>query len=278
MIRHSGATEPSPRVHDLTADHRRQSTNRRFFEAALRYLGGEDSARIVIGLLGQRDLPGVALRRAQAITRWDLRPSLWSHAFLLVDPSPDEPLAALAYEVSLHPRTGVFPEPARNAVTATPLRLYDDARVDANVALLGVPLDDAQAAAVAARAVDDPNLDRLRYDFWQSLGVWQTYLWSAGAAPNPLREGFPVSSSALIEYCFEAVQLDLAPATSERNSAPEHLWNAARWWDRAYTDLEQPISGCYVVRDPNCGLLDPTELAAVEAKRVGRAVRPPRPS
>lgn len=278
MIRHSGATKPSPRVHDFTDDHRRRQTNRKFLEAGLRLLADEGSAGIVIGLLGQRDLPGVALRRAQAMLRWDLRPSLWSHAFLLVNPSPDEPLREVAYEVSLHPRTGAFPEPARNAVTATPLRLYDDARVDANVALLGVALDDRQVDAVAHRAVVDPNLDRLRYDLWQSLGAWQTYLWSAGAAPNPLREGFPIFSSALIEYCFEAVQLDLAPATSERNSAPEHLWNAARWWDDAYTELEKPISGCYLLRDPECALLDPTELAAVEAKRVGPSMRPPKPA
>jgi hypothetical protein len=41
-------------------------------------------------------------------------------------------------------------------------------------------------------------------------------------------------SSALIEYCFEEIRLDLSPATSERNSAPEHLWNSARWWTREF--------------------------------------------
>jgi hypothetical protein len=77
---------------------------------------------------------------------------------------------------------------------------------------------------------------------------------------QPLREGFPVFSSSFVEYCYEAIGLDLSPGASERNSAPEHLWNAGLWWHEALGGLGHPIAGCCVLRDPSATLLDPGEL------------------
>lgn len=260
MIRHSQSTEKNPQVEDWTGDYRERS-NLEFFAAAVeRFAPG--GARMAIGLLGQRDVPGVTLRRAQAILRWDLRPSLWSHAFVISDGASSglDIGEVQLREVTLHSRTGKFPEPADNAVTDARLADYGDALVDANAALLVVEMSADNVRDVAWRAIDDVNLDRLRYDLWQTLGVWQTYLWSAGAAVNPLREGFPVFSSSFVEYCYEAIGLDLSPGASERNSAPEHLWNAGLWWHEALGELGHPISGCCVLRDPYATLLDPGEL------------------
>jgi len=259
VIRHSQSTEKNPQVEDWTGDYRERSNLEFLTDAIEKFAGG--GARMAIGLLGQRDLPGITLRRAQAILRWDLRPSLWSHAFLIADDasSASQIGEARLREVTLHSRTGIFPEPAENAVTDARLSDYDDARVDANAALLVVKMSDEELNAVALRAIDDVNLDRLRYDLWQTLGVWQTYLWSSGAAINPLREGFPVFSSSFVEYCYEAIGLDLSPGASERNSAPEHLWNAALWWHEMLEELGHPISGCCVLRDPSATWLDPAE-------------------
>jgi hypothetical protein len=260
VIRHSQSTEKNPQVEDWTGEYKERS-NPEFFTAAFERFAGR-SGRMAIGLLGQRDLPGAVLRRAQAILRWDLRPSLWSHAFLIAsDPSsgPDIGDTQLR-EVTMHSRGGTFPEPAANAVTDARLADYRDARVDANAALLVVDMSEDDVKAVAHRAIDDVNLDRVRYDLWQALGVWQTFLWSAGAAPNPLREGFPVFSSSFVEYCYEGIGLDLSPGASERNSAPEHLWNAALWWHETLGELDHGISGCCVLRDPYATVLDPGEL------------------
>jgi len=94
----------------------------------------------------------------------------------------------------------------------------------------------------------------VRYNLWDTLGVWQAFLWSFGQRPNPLREGFPIASSSFIEYCFEAISVDLTPAASERNSAPEHIWNAAKWWHNAYSAQGREITGYYVLRDEGCSL------------------------
>jgi hypothetical protein len=262
MTRYSGSDERNPDLKDWSRRYSKE-TNRSFFGDALEALrerGIAGDGRMTIGLVGQRDIPGVALRRAQAILRWDLRPSLWSHAFLISGGARGGVGNVRIREVSIHSRGGIFPEPEYNAVTDGRLGFYADPLVDANVALLSVAMSPADLRKVSTRAKRDVNLDRLRFNLWETLGVWVGWLWSGGAAPNPLREGFPVFSSAFVEYCFEAIEVDLAPATSERNSAPEHLWNAAVWWHDTFRSLEHAISGYYVVRDKYCTLLDPEEL------------------
>ena len=68
-----------------------------------------------------------------------------------------------------------------------------------------------------------------------------------------------MAASALIEYCFEAIQLDLTPGANDRNSAPEHLWNSARWWTDAFREFGRSLSGRAVIRDRHCRVLGPGE-------------------
>jgi hypothetical protein len=246
VIRHSQTDRPNPDVVDWT-DRYRDADNTRFFVDAIADLDANDGAGL-IGLVGSGDLPGVALRRAQSILRWDHRPSLWSHAFLLIG---DGKLR----EVALHSRAGQFPEPADNAITSATLEHYAK---DPNVALLAVDMDAKETASVIERATTQPNLERLRFDLFEILGHWQAYLWTRGSA-NPLEQGAPLHSSALIEYCFEAIGLDLAPGANDRNSAPEHLWNSAKWWYEELKRFGRTIAGRAVVRDPHCAVLGPGE-------------------
>jgi hypothetical protein len=268
VIRHSGATERNPRLSDWSADYASKD-NLEFFAAALAELakqGVGNGGLMTIGLLGQRDLPGVSLREAQSILRWDLRPGLWSHVFLIaeeVEPKVDALTEASVREVALYSRTGVFPDPANNGVTTGKLGLYRRPKLDANAALLAVEMDDEQVHQVAARAIDDPNLDRLRFNLWELLGIWESYFWASGARSNPLRDGLAIASSAFVEYCFEAIRVDLSPGASERNSAPEHLWNGAVWWDEAFAAFEHRVTGFHVLRDKGCSPLGPGELAEV---------------
>jgi hypothetical protein len=255
MIRHSRSTEPNSRIQSWTKQYLHKS-NMPFFTDALAAFakdGRGNGGQMVIGLVGSRDLPGVTLRRAQSILRWDMRPSLWSTAFLIAEPARQKIAATKLLGVSLHPRTGIFPRPERNGVSEGTLALYADRNLDANVALLAISMNADEVAKVSLKA-GDPNLDRVRYNLWDTLGVWQAFLWSFGQRPNPLREGFPIASSSFVEYCFEAINLDLTPGASERNSAPEHIWNAAKWWQNAYSAQNREITGYYVLRDEGCSL------------------------
>ena len=185
MLRHSQSdrtTNPTSRTGPTAIRH----DNAAFFADAIASLSETTASgttgSALIGLVGSCDLPGVALRRAQSILRWDRRPSLWSHAFLLVDTGGD------LREVALHSRAGAFPEPADNAITAATLEHYKSPRLDPNVALLAVRMTPEEAAAVVARATEQPNLERLRYDLFETLGFWQAFLWTRGTA-NPLEQG-----------------------------------------------------------------------------------------
>jgi len=240
VLRHSQSDEPNPDLTDVTDAYQDQD-NRAFFTDTIQALGGDATA--LIGLAGNGDLPGVALRRAQSILRWDRRPSLWSHAFLIVSDG--------IREVTVHSRAGHFPDPGNNAITPATLDHYAN---DPNIALLKVETTPEEAAEIADRATTHPNRERLRYDLFEALGFWQAYLWTRGTA-NPLETGIPMASSALIEYCFEAIQLDLTPGANDRNSAPEQLWTSARWWNAALQEFGRPMSGRAVIRDPHCEVL-----------------------
>jgi hypothetical protein len=261
MIRHSGSGR-NPDVDDWSVEYAGKD-NLAFLSAALHAAreGGDAGALGAIVLLGHRDLPGIALRRAQSVLRWDSRPSLWSHALLVVGEQADVAEVATR-EVTVHSRAGVFPEPAYNAVVPGELGLFADPERDANVALLTFDLSRDEAEKIVERAVRRPNLERLRYDLWETLGVWCAYLWSRHIPSNPLRDGYPMASSALLEYCYEAIDVDLSPGASERNSAPEHLWNAALWWHNEFASLSprRKVRGWYCVRDSGCSVLDAPRL------------------
>lgn len=262
-MRHSRSVARNPNLKEWTDKYLSQG-NAKFFADAAQELfrkGVGNGGLMMIGLVGERSIPGHTLRTAQAVLRWDARPSLWSHAFLVAGPIP----AASArlrrtalLEVTLHPRSGLFPQPEHNGVMTGTLGAYDDPKIDANVALLAVQMSDDEAKKVRQRAKTF-NADRIRYNLWEMLGIWQSYLWSQGARPNPLREGVPIFSSSYVEMAFEAINLDLTPGASERNSAPEHLWNAAVWWQTTFKQQGHPISGFYVLRDKGCSLISTDE-------------------
>jgi hypothetical protein len=283
VIRHSGH-HANEAVDDLTGEFR-DADNIAFLDAALDLVESRvgNEARGAIVLLGQRDLPGIALRRAQGMLRWDRRPSLWSHAMILTqgrDETGGDVAALRCREVTLHSRRGIFPDPEFNAVTDVTLGDYASPVVDANVAVIGIRMSAEQNQAVLDRTLprmqkDDPhtgvNLDRARYDLWELLGLWQSYLWTRGT-PNPLEQGVPMFNAAFVAYCYEAIGLDVTPGASERHAAPEHIWNGARWWRDEYRWVEgagrspapheeSPVTGCYCVRDVHCGVLDPDEIA-----------------
>ncbi len=258
-----------------------KKTNSEFFTTAFEAMEKfniGNQGLMAIGLIGSRDIPGVTLRRAQSIIRWDRRPSLWSHAFLIGKAwkSKGKVDAIPIYEIPLFSRNTGFPRPENNGVTLnSKLGLYSDPNIDANVALIAVGarefkdgkrcgvtnLSNKEVNAVAARA-KDYNYDRLRYDLWDSLSAWQRYLWSDGEGQNPLRAGIPICASSYVEMAFEAIGLDLVPSASERNSAPDHIWNAATWWHQQshidHDDTESPyeMMGSYAIRDPGCSLID----------------------
>ncbi|MEA2735437.1 MAG: hypothetical protein QOE14_1888, partial [Humisphaera sp.] len=256
-MRNSGSNRDNEKLIERTKDYQGKG-NLAFFADAVGELGTQGDGTMLIGLVGSRDFPGVALRQAQSMLRWDMSPSLWSHAFLIAGPpeKKGDVGSTPILEVTLHDRAGHFPEPEKNGVNKGYLRHYASPVVDANVALISVSMKASELKLVAERA-NDANFERVRHDFFRLIGTWQCYLWSFGAGANPLVEGFPMAAARYVEMAFEAIGVDITPGASERNSAPEHLWNTARWWDKNFKKMyKKELSGLYVLRDKGCALLN----------------------
>jgi hypothetical protein len=266
IMRHSGTDAANESIVNLTDDYAgTDKDNLDFFLDALKRLddqGVGNKGKMVIGLVGERDLIGVALRQAQRVVRFDHRPSKWSHAFLIAGATPTDKndLAnTKVLEVTMSPRSGAMADPNSNGLTVGKLGNYVSPVVTANAALIAVKMSDDEAEAVFQKATH-PNRDRARYNLWAALSVWQGYYWAQGHRPNPLEEGFPMFSSSYVEYAFEGIDLDVTPSASERNSAPDHLYSAAKYWNENMTDLNHPMFGYLVVRDPGCAVLYQDEV------------------
>lgn len=265
--RSSRIEKPNPDLVDLSGF---TGDNVAFFAEALRRLAipRPGKRHLYFALVGSCDLLGNALRRAQSVVRRDLRPGLWSHAFAFVLPNGTPPADVGSIKirgVPLDTRNQRLPEPAWNGVTESDLSLYASPERDANVALLSIELSEAEAAAVIDRFYT-PNADRVRFDLWNSLCAWQRYYWSFGSEPNPFQQSVPMPSSHFIEHCYDAIQLDLTPATSERHSAPEFLWGTVKYWYEAYTTRGNALRGVYLIRDPGCTTMPPENTAKPRAK------------
>lgn len=257
-MRHSQTPIRNPGLKDWTTKYQKR-TNLQFFNDAFTELqkqGIGNRGLMTVGLVGSRDLPGHTLRSAQAMLRWDLRPSYWSHAFVVADTvTTRTSLRTLPiWEVALHPRNGQFPKPEQNGVNEGVLGHYENKTVDANVALVAVTMTDEEAKKLRKRA-QSWNVDRVRYNFWNMLGAWQGYLWLPSVKHNPLQDGVPIPASSYIEFIFEGLGLGVTPGASSRNSAPEHLWNAACWWHKAFKEQDRKVVGMFVARDPGCAMI-----------------------
>ena len=282
-MRHSTVTEKNPQAITHT-----EPTNLEFFAAAARALGQPGHwGEAAIGLVGGADLFSGMLRQAQALLRWDRRISNWSHAFLIAGPIPTTAEVAAntpLLECTLSPQSPAMQTPERNGVTVGRLGDYPET-IYPNAALLSFQLSPDEVTAVLTRA-RDPNLDRLRYDLWELLGVWRAYVWALGTRLNPLQEGQRLFNAAYCEMAYEVVGIDLTPAASERNSSPEHLWNTGLWWWNQYEETGHPIRLHSVVRQlglsgsealrPQIGAEELEPQPGASARDTGRRRRRPR--
>ena len=228
---------------------------------------------LAIGLIGEYGPLGYALRRAQEVLRIDRTPSHWSHAFLFLDPLRpsaaslrDPQRSPRVLEATLNPgesaaRLFAF----RNGVNVRRFADFARSRFDAgsarsapNIAVLCVALSAAERSAIRERALR-PEADLLAYDLPDLLGHWFHFALSLGKRKNPLLRGVAMPSASYAQLAYDAAGIDLSPGATQRNSAPEHFWQAARY---LYPMFEAPdaegnlvrrtVLGFHCVREPEC--------------------------
>jgi len=230
---------------------RKEATAEELFSTIAKAIPAEDrrGGILLVGGEGPRDL---AVRHAQADLRLDKLPSYWSHAALILDWKDGAKLdAVVGVEVSLDPIEPDKQVPERNGVTFLRLARYANRARYPNLAFGAIcnPKDKELKNKIQQAAMD-PNRDRLRYRFWEWLGVWASYTYAPAATANPITTGVPLPGAALCEYAYEAAGLDLTPGATAPNACPELLWTTLLYWyDRIGPQAGQVAAWCLVEED-----------------------------
>jgi hypothetical protein len=245
-----------------------------------------------IGLIGEYGLIGYGIRRGQEILRVDHTPSNWSHAFLFSSPLSEDPKVNRSmksspwlWESTLEPATVFNRFTDRNGVGPRRFADYSRASFDffaphsvPNIGVIALALTDDERMKVLDRA-DDPDVDQLHYDIAGLLGAWYSYLTDQASHPNPLAAGRAVFCSAYVQLAYDAAGIDLAPGAHQRNTAPEHLWQAIKYLQKAFrvSDkggklVDRPLAGWFCVRDAAC-VVAPVPKAGAKAPGRPRTLR-----
>ena len=273
------------------------ASNERFF-SALTGAVGESALHGAILLVGGRDSRALALRRAQAVVRFDRRPSKWSHAALIVRWS-SEPAQSVGVEVTLDPSEPRQQVPERNGVTSFRLARYFDREQYPNLAVLTVgfeppaaPTSDAEstlpsAAERRSHAIGTaltPMRERERYPLWDMLGTWARHVYLPYSTTNPLLDGLPLPCASLCEYAYEAAGVDLTPGATGNNNCPEVLYATAKHWAEGISNAQGAQVRLFsLTRDEHAVPLDVLDsgfddLHAPTRDELGERARSPRAS
>ncbi len=204
-------------------------------------------------LLGGTSIVDFRMRVAQSELRQDLLPSFWSTCGLLIDG-----------EMMMTARVDAISDSSarveRNGLEAVALDAASrcgNPMFYPNVAILQFTDDHAAIKEHVARIGQERNI----VDLLAQVVAWLGYCWAVGGSGNPLMQGHGIPSATLLERAHGLAGIDLSPGLPSASSCPEAIWQAARWWYKAYDPIEPatpakaPRSaftprGAYLIRQP----------------------------
>lgn len=203
-------------------------------------------------LLGGTSIVDFRMRVAQSELRQDLLPSFWSTCGLLIDGK-----VLMTARVDAISNSSARVE--RNGLEAVSLNAesrYGDPALYPNVAILQFTDDHAAIKEHVARIGQERNI----VDLLAQIVAWLGYCWAVAGSSNPLTHGHGIPSATLVERAHALAGIDLSPGLPSASSCPEAIWQAARWWYKAYDAIESSSTlqqesaftprGAYLIRQP----------------------------
>lgn len=204
-------------------------------------------------LLGGTAIVDFRMRVAQSELRQDLLPSFWSTCGLLIE---GELLMTARVDAISNSSARV----ERNGLEAVALDGYSgygNPMLYPNIAILQFTADHAAIREHVGRIGQERNI----VDLLAQVVAWLGYCWAVGNSGNPLLQGHGIPSATLLERAHGLAGIDLSPGLPSASSCPEAIWQAARWWYKAYDPVEpstspksQPAAfkprGAYLIRQP----------------------------
>lgn len=204
-------------------------------------------------LLGGTSIVDFRMRVAQSELRQDLLPSFWSTCGLLID-------GKLLMTARVDAISNSSARVERNGLEAVALDAdshYGNSMFYPNIAVLQFTADHAAIKGHVARIGQERNI----VDLLAQVVAWLGYCWAVGGSGNPLMHGHGIPSATLLERAYGLAGIDLSPGLPSASSCPEAIWQAARWWYKAYDPVEPSASsrspspafkprGAYLIRQP----------------------------
>jgi hypothetical protein len=90
---------------------------------------------------------------------------------------------------------------------------------------------------------------------------------------NPLGAGYAVYCSAYCQLAYDAISLDLATGAHARNTSPEHMWQAGKWFSEVYSRLGFPVRVYSCIRDPYCQMIPVEEKVSMSLDQAMARLR-----
>lgn len=204
-------------------------------------------------LLGGTSIIDFRMRVAQSELRPDLLPSFWSTCGLLIDGK----VLMTARVDAINDSSERVERNGLEAVTLDAASRYGNPMFYPNVAILQFTANHAAIKEHVARIGQERNI----VDLLAQVVAWLGYCWAVGNSGNPLTQGHGIPSATLLERAHGLAGIDLSPGLPSASSCPEAIWQAARWWYKAYDPVESSGSsksqttgfkprGAYLIRQP----------------------------
>jgi hypothetical protein len=183
-----------------------------------------------IGMVGAKDMIGMAVREGQKVITKNGKASLWSHCFILGElrldrrgPKGAKSKSLYIFESDL--KVNLLKAQIRNGAQENWVGKWCRAEVE-NAAVIDLGLSEDQRNQVLATALQLVD-DQVLYPIHELLGTWWAIIAKKQWLPNPVDDPHAMYCSAYTRYCYKEAGRDfIGPEISVSNTTPEDIAQA----------------------------------------------------
>jgi hypothetical protein len=184
----------------------------------------------IIGIVGAKDMIGMAVREAQRVVTTDGNASLWSHCFILGDLRFDRRGAGgtkskspYLFESDL--KINLLKAQVRNGAQENWIGKWCREEVE-NAAVIDFGLSEDQKDNILATALQLVD-EQVLYPIHELLGTWWAIITKKRWLPNPVDNPHAMYCSAFARHCYHQSGKDfIGPEISVSNTTPEDIAQA----------------------------------------------------
>jgi hypothetical protein len=183
-----------------------------------------------IGMVGAKDMIGMAVREGQRVVTKNGKASLWSHCFIFGDlrldrrgPSSTKSKSPYIFESDL--KINLLKSQIRNGAQENWVGKWSREEVE-NAAVIDLGLLEDQRENILATALQLVD-EQVLYPIHELLGTWWAIITKKQWLPNPVDDPHAMYCSAFVRHCYKEAGRDfIGPEVSVSNTTPEDIAQA----------------------------------------------------